>query len=182
MLSLGGCRVVFVTPTATTVSFIALTLTGGAATAGSAARGDASGTGEADCAGVVAWARDSGNGLAQAAALLDRVGGTAESDPGAVAILRDIARTLATLADDQRTATTPAATAKANVFIIAGLNGYSADVPRVAAGVEAADGSVVDAAVSGIAAANSSVPKGTAQLESAVGACGLSIATPAATR
>jgi hypothetical protein len=174
-LSTGECRVVFLMPTETTVSYATATLTSGAALAA------ASATPERDaCEGFAGWASEASARLGDAQARLGTVTQIDEEEPVAPEQLRDLAGLFRELATSQRQAEAPDAAARASYYLISAFAGYASAVEKAAGAIEAHDGASMESAVRQLGQANDAVDSASAEIASAAETCGLLVATPEA--
>lgn len=174
VVSLGECRITYLLSSETTVSFVTLTLTSGAEVGLNAA------SPEAACAGVVEWAELSSERLAAAQELLDALATLSDDPAEAVPTLRQLAADLESLADEQRTATTPREVATANYYIIGALTDFAAAITLAADGLEDGDQAVVDEAVDDLDDADARAADASAEIATAVTDCDLVVGTPEA--
>ncbi len=166
------CRVVLIMPTPTTVSYVIMTLI--PEDQASDDQFDA----VAPCAGAVEWIKDAGERLSASQALLGEVGAIDETDPTAVAALRDIGTAFRKLAADQRASDPPGVTAQANFYLISALTTYAGAIETAADGVGQHDETLIDEAVATFEQAERDIARVTAEMEQASEACALQLGTP----
>jgi len=166
-----ACRVDFVTPTATTVSYIVLSLA-------DAAPADPAATPVDPCAGLSAWARATGQRLAEAETVLDDISALATDDPNATEILTTAADRFTTLAAAQREESVPSVAATANYHLIGALTSYADALADAASALRSGDAPGVATAVDQLTAAAGGIRRGNAAMTTAFTDCGLTPATP----
>lgn len=168
--SAGLCRVGFVMPTASTVSFVTLTLSARVPVAATATIPD-------PCAGLAVWGQATGQRLQTATALLRAIGQLPAND-GAATQLRQAAQQFAVLAAAQRTAAVPPAAAQANARLVAVFDRFQGALSQAADALARQDATAARTATAAIAGANSDMGQATALMRAAFAQCGLAVATP----
>ena len=159
----GACRVTFLTPTASTVSFVTLAL-----------GGSASSDVEPDpCAGMTDWAPQTGRRMAAAASTLDGIAELDAGDPETPERLREAASTFATLAQEQSESGAPAAAAEANSVLIEAFTAYASAIELAATGLASSDDATLAEAADLIAEANAQFQDADRLVLSALSACDL---------
>ena len=160
---LGACRVTFLTPTASTVSFVTLAL-----------GGSASADVEPDpCAGMTDWAPQTGRRMAAAATTLDEIAGLDGGDPAAPERLREAAAYFTAMAQEQSERGAPVAAAEANAVLIEAFTAYASAIELAATGLAASDDATLAEAADLITEANALFQDADRLVLSALSACDL---------
>jgi hypothetical protein len=167
----GGCSVRAVQSEPGRVSFITLSL--------ASAPGGEAATPVAECAGVAEWAQASGERLTKAQELLGQLAAVDPATPTAGDDLAAMSAELSQLADEQRSADTPAAAATANFYLIGAFSGYATAIEAAATGLETGDDAAFDQATTGISDANTKVDRATAAITQLADECGLAVSPEA---
>ena len=167
-----ACRIVFVLPTPSTVSYATLVL----------APVEASNDGPRNpCTGLASWSSDTSARLATAQDLLGQLAAIDESDPEATTKLTQISSDLTDLASDQRSAETPPVADRVRDLLVDAFTSYADAATAASQGIATNDSTKIDDAVASIASAEETIGRATALLQRALTSCGLSGATPVAT-
>jgi hypothetical protein len=165
------CRIGYVLPTETTVSYATLVLA--PAEAGDDGPGN-------PCTGLSDWAAAVGTRLRSAQDLLTRLANVKENAPDAVQQLTTIESELRQLADEQRDAETPPVVGRVRDLLDDAFTSYAEAAHAAALGLENSDSAQIDLAVELIGTAESNVNRATALLQRAANECGLAPSTPVA--
>lgn len=167
-----SCRIAFVLPTPTTVSFVTLVL----------AQPTTDDAGPSNpCTGLAPWSRDAGARLVTAQATLGELAAVDETSPEAVAQLNDVASRFIELAEAQRSTETPPVAGRVRDLLIEAFLNYADASTAAADAVATGDDAEIDRAVDAIATAESMVSRATGLLQRALTSCGLESASGTST-